>query len=158
MDSILVQMAEARWTEEALHLACAMARNTHSEIVLLRMIETQYLSWLGTSFGAETFSPEESDRIWEYKAIAKRYGVEFSVEPMRWVSYVEAMVEASDQLNAEVVFAHLPESRLPFMRKFQIWDLRRQLAQHHRTLYTPDQLVRSTVPTSQVTALDHQVS
>ena len=158
MESILVQMAEARWTEEALHLACAMARNTHSEIVLLRMIETQHLSWLGTSFGMESFSPEESDRVWEYKAIAKRYGVEFSVEPMRWVSYVEAMVEASEQLNAEVVFAHLPESRLPFVRKFQIWDLRRQLAQRHSTLYTLDQPVHSTIPTPQIATLDQQIS
>jgi hypothetical protein len=77
---------------------------------------------------------------------------------MRWVSYVEAMVEASEQLNAEVVFAHLPESRLPFVRKFQIWDLRRQLAQRHSTLYTLDQPVHSTVPTPQIATLDQQVS
>ena len=30
MEAILVQMAESQWTEAALHLACAMARNTQA--------------------------------------------------------------------------------------------------------------------------------
>ncbi|MEO8395151.1 MAG: hypothetical protein ABI700_19295 [Chloroflexota bacterium] len=158
MEAIIVQMADNQWTEAALHLACAMARTTHSEIILLRMIETQHLSWLGTSLGVETFSPEESDRVWEYKAIAKRYGVEFSVEPMQWLSYVDAIVEASDLLNAEIVFASLPENRLSFMGKFQRWDLRRQLSQRHRTLYTLDQPVKTKLPAAPVAALNHQPS
>jgi hypothetical protein len=158
MESILVQMAESHWTEEALHLACAMAHTTHSEVILLRMIETQHLSWLGTTYGAESFSPEESSRIWDYKAIAERYGVEFSIQPMQWLSYIDAMVEASELMNAEVIFASLPESRIPLWRKFQVWELRRQLAQRHRTLYTLDQPIHAPLPAPQIVPLNQQTS
>jgi hypothetical protein len=156
MEAIIVQMADGQWTEAALHLACAIARTTHSEIVLLRMIETQHLSWLGASVDFDSFSMEDTERLWAYKAIAEKYGVEFSVEPMQWVSYVEAMVEASDQLNAEVVFAHIPESRLPIMRKFQTWELRHELTQRNRTLYTLDQPVKTSIPTPQIAVFDQQ--
>ena len=156
MESIIVEMANSQWTEAALHLACAMARTTHSNVILLRMIETQHLSWLGASVDCDFFSAQDSERLWVYKAIAEKYGVEFSIEPMQWISYVEALVEASDQLNAEVIFASVPESRLPLMRKFQVWDLRRQLAQRHRTLYTLDQPVKSSTPTPQIATLGQQ--
>ena len=158
METILVQMADSQWTEAALHLACAMARNTKAEIILLRMIETQHMSWLGTAYGADAFSPEENALVWQYKTIAKRYGVELSIEPMQWLTYVDALVEASDLLNAKVIFASVPESRLPFMRKFQTWDLRRQLAQRQRTLYTLDAPTNSTLPAAQFATLDHQVN
>jgi len=141
--TILVQMAEPQWTKEALHLACAMARNTNSNVTLLRLIEAQYYSWLGTSYGVETFSPDESASLWDYKTIAEKYGVELCVQPMQYVTFGGALVDASDELNANVVFARIPASAIPFWHKYQSWDLHRQFEQRERTLYTLDQPVQS---------------
>src|SRR5262249_22085629 len=131
-------MAEPRWTKEALHLACAMAHNTRSNVVLLRLVETQHYSWLGTSYAWESFSAEESAVLWDYKAIAGEYMVDLCIQPMQYVSLNDVVVEASDELESDVVFACIPESAIPMWRKFQVWDLRRQLQQRHRTLYTLD--------------------
>jgi len=158
MESIIVQMSAPQWTEQALHLACAMARTTHSEVILLRMMETQHLSWLGTSYGVQTFSPEESARLWDYKAIAERYGVEFSIQPMQCVTYIDALVEARELMNAEAVFAALPKSRIPLWRKFQGWLLKRQLANRHCTLYTLDQPIRSPQPLTPITPMKQPVN
>lgn len=144
MKTIIVQMADREWTEKALHVACAMARYDESSIVLLRLIETQY-SWLGTDFGYEPLSPDESNAVWDYKAIAEKYGIEFSVEPMQWVTFVGAVVDAVEALGAEAAFAVLPHSVLPLWHKFQTWDLRRQLQKRGCTLYTLEQPVQETV-------------
>ena len=154
MKTILVQMADRQWTEEALHLACAMARNTESNVTLMRMIHAQHYSWLGTSLGYEMLSSDESDAIWAYKAVAQKYNVELRVQPMQWISYVGAIVDASDQLDAEVVFANVPQRALPLWRRFEIWDLRRQLEQRQRTLYLLDQPVQSMILAVQVGAIN----
>ena len=111
MKTLLVQMADRQWTEEALHVACAMAHSSNDNagtVILLRMIETQHVSWLGTDFGTASSSPEESNLLWAYKAIAEKYGVDLCVEPMQWVDYVDALVQAADALEANAVFAHVP--------------------------------------------------
>ncbi|HVU13620.1 MAG TPA: hypothetical protein VHD90_20210 [Phototrophicaceae bacterium] len=153
MSTILVQMADRAWTEEALHLACAMARNNHTNVTLLRMIEAQHYSWLGTTLGFENFSADESDALWDYKTIAEKYDVELEVQPMQWISYVGAIIDASDQLEAGAVFACPPHHVLSFMRRFEIWDLRRQLEERNRKLYLLDQPVQSMILAMQVGAV-----
>ena len=65
MKTILVEMAEPKWTEEALHLACALAQNTGAAVTLLDLIAVQHYSWLGTSLGEKALSPEDSARVYE---------------------------------------------------------------------------------------------
>ncbi len=150
MNLILVQMADRPWTEEALHLACAMARSTHSQVALLRMLHAQHYGWLGTSLGYEPISAQESETQWLYRKIAHQYGVELCVESMQWMTYVGAMVDASDELDAEVVFASVPATAFPVWRHYLTWDLRRQLKQRNRVLYTLDQPVQSVMFASQL--------
>ena len=160
MNTILVQMADRQWTEEALHLACAMARNseTPTTVTMLRLIYAQNYGWLGTSFGStDWLTKEDSDLLWGCKAIAEHYEIELLVQPMQWMTYVGAIVDASDDLESGAVFACVPQYKLPFWRKFQIWDLRRQLEKRGRTLYTLDQPVQSLILATQVGALRQQV-
>jgi hypothetical protein len=159
MKTFLVQMADRAWTEAALHVACAMAHSSNGSegtVVLLRMIQMQHYSWLGTDFGWESFSPEESSAIWSYKAIAEKYGVELCVEPMQWLDYVDALVQAADDLDADAVFAHVPASKLPLWRRCQTWDLRRQLQHRQRALYTLDQPAQPIAIPAEVERLAHQ--
>ena len=153
MSTILVQMAEREWTEEALHLACAMARNKGTNVTLLRMIEAQHYSWLGTTLGFDAFSAAQSDLQWNCKAIAEKYGVDLCIQPMQWITYVGAMVDASDELEAEAVFACPPQRMISLLRRYEVWDLRRQLEERHKTLYLLDEPVDSMILATQVGAV-----
>ncbi len=156
MKTILVEMADRPWTEAALHIACAMAHSYSGSVVLLRMIETQHYGWLGTDFGLESFSPEESSLLWACKAIAEKYGVDLCVQPMQWMTYVEALVQAADEMEADAVFAQIPASSIPLWHRFQTWDLRRQLGQRQRTLYTLDKPAQRVTIPAELERLAHQ--
>lgn len=158
MKTLLVQMADRAWTEAALHVACAMARSSEDggTVVLLRMIETQHYSWLGTEFAYGTDTPEASSTLWAYKAIAEKYGVTLCVEPMQWITFVDAMVQAADALDADAVFARVPESSIPLWQRYQTWDLRRQLQGRKRALYTLDKPAHTTATPPELERLAHQ--
>lgn len=121
-----------------MHLACAMARNTHSNLVLLHLIRVRSPYLLGTELGVIPPSRRELKDIVEYDMIAEDYGVETALQPMGYISLTDALVQAAERTHASVVFAHVPESVFPFWRKFQVWDLRRQLMALGCQLYTLD--------------------
>ena len=156
MTTFLVQMAKPRWTEEALHLACAMARTSDADIILLKLMQPQHYSWLGTSFG---FEPDASDieQVWRYQAIADSYGVEMNVQPMQYVALVGALVEAAEQIEAQAVFACIPSSIVPLWHQYQVWDLRRQLERHGCSLHTLDQPAQAVVSTTRFGTLRQRV-
>ncbi len=140
MNTILIQMADERWTLQALHLACAMARPDRAKIVLLRLMQVYQPSYLGSEFGTTVPSEQEYRNLRAFATIAEDYGVELSVESMQCLSPLQAVAEAAGYLQAEVVFASVPETRIPIWRKYQLWSLKRQLGANCR-LYTLDQPV-----------------
>ena len=75
MKTILVQMSEKQWTMPALHLACALARNTQAQIILLRLMTLAHPSYLGSEFGFSIPTSQECEDIAEYKATAEDYDV-----------------------------------------------------------------------------------
>lgn len=139
MTNILVQMAEENWTMQALHLACALARNSNSEVVLLRLMQVQNPNLLGTSFGGHSPNDQEYENLQEYAATAEDYGVSLVIQPMQCISALDAIVDAAEQLDTVVVFAQVLESRIPYWRRFQVWNLERRLRNQRRQLFTLDQ-------------------
>lgn len=138
MKTILVQMSEPAWTMQALHLACALARNNMAQIILLRLMPVRHPSYLGTAFGNTPPANHEHNEMDEYAATAEDYGVALSVQPMQCVTTLEALVDAADQLDVDAVFAHISKSWLPYWQAFQTWNLKRQLSAAHRQLFTLD--------------------
>src|SRR5262245_49691972 len=104
MYTILVQKADDNWTMQALHLACAMARNTGAEVALLRLMQVQHLSYLGTPFGNNPPTHQEQNRLKEYALTAEDYGVELTLHSMQCTTLLDAVVEAAEYLDARVVF------------------------------------------------------
>lgn len=150
MSTIIVQMAEPQWTEEALHLACALAQRTQSKVILLHLMPTQHISWLGANFNTNWLTPEQTELVWHCKAIADSYAVELTLQPMEYISYPDALTEISEQMEADVVFARIPHSLIPLWRKVEVWELRRHLAARHIALYTLDEPVQSMSLTAQM--------
>jgi len=140
MCTILVEMAQAEWTMQAMHLACALARNMDAKVALLRLVQVEHLSYLGTAFGNRPPDDQEYRNLQELAATAEDYDVELTVFSKQCFSPLDAIAEAANHLNASLVFAQVPDSRIPYRRKVQIWTLKRQLWGRNRQLFTLDQL------------------
>lgn len=128
MKTILVQMSDRHWTMPALHLACALARNTDAHVILLQLIHVRHPSYLGTNYGLTPPTAQEYVDMDEYKATAEDYGVMMTIHPMQCLDSFDALVQAAKLFEADAVFAHVRESRLLFWQRFQIWLLQRRVA------------------------------
>jgi hypothetical protein len=138
MKKIMVQVANKSWTMEALHLACAMARSGETSISLVRFMEVGHPSYLGTSMGSIAPTAQQYQELKDYQETSEDYGVELDVCSIQCLSALDVVAQAADELQADVVFARVPESSIPYWRKFQVWNLERSLKGQHCQLYTLD--------------------
>lgn len=139
MNIIVVEMADRLWTMQAMHLASAMARNTGGKIVLLHLIRVANPALLHSELGVTPPTQQEYTDIDDYASVAEDYGVEITLQPMQYESYVDAVVQSVEHLKASIIFARVPESMIALWRKFQLWNMGRQLAAQKCQLYTLDQ-------------------
>ncbi len=136
MKSILVQMSAQAWTMQAVHLACALARGNQADVVLLRLIPVTHPSYLGTPYGETPLTYQERKSIEDYKATAEDYQVNLSFVSMQYVTALDAVADAAELVDADVVFANVPASFIPYWQKFRIWLLERRFNAQHRRLHT----------------------
>jgi hypothetical protein len=148
--SIMVQIGEPAWTSAALHLGCAVARTHCYELILVKMIPVSHVGWLGTEFGNQNFNETDRKFLQQCSATAEDYGVPFSAGVYQYFTLSEAIVDAAEYFNARIVIARLPQYKLPFWRRFLLWQMRRQFAQQRRLLYTLDQPSRNEPPVHQI--------
>jgi hypothetical protein len=136
--TVMVCMAENNraWTLDAVHLACALARNTGMEITLVKLLPVTQPAWLGTELGYERFTKEDRDAIRFYGEVAQDYAVSLTVGIVQYITRIDAIVETADSLNAPVVFATFSSALIPLWRRYQLWELNRRLTHHHHRLYT----------------------
>ncbi len=129
-------MADETWTLQALHFACALARNYDARVILVRLMQVQHLGFLGTEFGSTPLSSKEYAAWLNYAATAEDYGVALVRQSMQCWSPLEAIADAADYVDAQVVFVHIPHSHIPYVDKLQRWQLQRRLGKANRQLYT----------------------
>jgi hypothetical protein len=141
MNTILVHMADPHWTERALHFACAMAWEHNARLVLLRLLPVPYPGWLGTDLGEYSPTGHNAALLARYAALAKDYGVDFTIQPMQYITLEGALVDAADLCDALVVVAQPHTSIIPYWGKLRWWSLERRLAAQKRQLYTLGQLI-----------------
>jgi hypothetical protein len=139
MKTILVQVADQSWTMQAMHLACALARNTRGSVVLLRLIQARTSYLLGSELNISSPTELEMGAITEYSMIAEDYGVGIVLQPMRYESFSEAVIQAAEHFDAIAVFASFPLNHMPLWGRFQLWNMRRQLNTQKCQLYTLEQ-------------------
>ena len=130
--AIMVQAANREWTMAALHCACLLARNMSARIKLVKMIPVQHPSWVGTEWGYLDFTKQEQADFEEYQATLEDYGVEYTPVLFQYLTLAEGIAEAADYVDAQIVYATIPESIIPLWIRFQRWMLGRQLARQER--------------------------
>ena len=120
MDTILVQISDHHWTTQALHLACAMAHNTHSQLALLclRAVRSPYL--LGTEVGSIPPPKGDLEAIDAYRVIANGYGVEITLERMQYESLTDALIQAARIYPCVVHVRPYPQKQRSFLAQASI--------------------------------------
>jgi hypothetical protein len=136
METIMVAAGERQWTLGAMHLACALARNMGKDLVLVQMVSVSQPSYLGANFAHWNDTAEDQARMRDYVHTAEDYGVNLSVTVFEYINFVPGLAQAAEHADADVVFATLPNSAIPYLRRLRLWNLRRELKR--RTLYTLD--------------------
>jgi hypothetical protein len=136
MTTIMVLLGEKHWTAQAVHMASAIARHQGGVIELVRMIPVQYAAWLGTDLGNFPESSQEYRDFMDYCTTAEDYGVNVCLSQMQYHTLHDAIAEAAEHLDADLVFATLPAMRIGFWRKHLLRQLARHLEKQQRTLVT----------------------
>lgn len=140
MKTILVQCSEPRWTRQAIEEACVLARNSDARVILLRLTPVSYAGYLGTEFGCVPPTAQEWQCIEDYAATAEDYGVELSVETMQSISAFDAIMQAVDDLQADLLIAHFARRWIPFWHRFEVWRAQQVIGSRLITLDQPIQL------------------
>ncbi len=134
MTTIMVQVMDRQKTLEALHFAGALARR-QGKVVLVKMIPVQHIGWLGTELGYADLTDGDMETLLAYRAVAERYGVEIGTQLFQYMSLADGLADAADYVDAQVVFAELPQTIMPFQYRLNVWLLRRRLVRQDRQLY-----------------------
>jgi hypothetical protein len=132
---IMVQVAEPSWTCDVLYAACKLARACSGTIELVLMVRAKHLSYLGSELGYLELNEEAEQSLQAYADTAEDYGITCGVTLYQYCTLYEAIVGAADLVRADVVFAKLPKSIIPFWSDCQFELLRVRLSRQHIELY-----------------------
>lgn len=133
MKPLMVVLGDPHWTSQAMHLACAIARDNGAQIEIVRLVPVNHPLDLGDAAGFVNYTARDRCALHECEATAEDYGVQFEAHACAYADYVNAVASIADQLSAAIVFAPPLSSRFSPWRRFSTWRLRRAL---HRPLYT----------------------
>jgi hypothetical protein len=128
---ILIHIGDREWTLQALRSACLLARRTSASIALVKMIPIRHHRWLGTDMGDVNYTVREQRHFARCQAIVEGQGIACTPLLFQYVTLTEAIVQAVEHVHAQVVFIQLPDSGVPFWRRFQLWSLNRRLVRQH---------------------------
>jgi hypothetical protein len=132
---IMVQVAEPEWTWEVLHAACKLARSCGGGIELVHMVRAEHLSYLGSELGYLNLEEKDRHLLQTYADTVEDYGLACKLTMYQYCTMYEAIVGAADLVAADIVFAKLPKSRIPFWSDCQFEMLRVRLSRQHIDLF-----------------------
>src|SRR5688500_18086041 len=96
MAAIMVAADEHQWTLDAMHLACALARNSGKDIVLVKLVFAEQAAYLGSHFAQWNYTAEEQAQIRDCTHTAEDYGVNVSLMVFEYIDTVPALVQAAE--------------------------------------------------------------
>lgn len=125
--TIIVILGEPEWTQRALHLSAALAREWRAAVTLVNLLPVAHLEYLGAGVGETLLPYQDICRLQACAATVERYGVPADVRLFQYTDYVGGVLSAAELLGAAAVFAPAPTGRLPGLARLRLWWLRRGL-------------------------------
>jgi hypothetical protein len=146
MTKILIPVLDRAWTLEALHQASRIIRRRKGSITLLHMIPVSHPLWLGYKDSFLEISPSQRCDLREYKATAEDYNVVVEIQPMHYVSLKEALVQAADMLEVDIVFNKKATGILKYWDVLLHMRLAHRFSNRQQQLFTLEDLELHTYP------------
>jgi hypothetical protein len=128
---IMLQIAQRDWTTTALQAACQMARTISADVLLVKLVTVQHISWLGTEWGYMDFTRQEQDEMAGYYDMIEENKVHCKLFIYQYAFLADAIAEVAERYHAQIAFATVPPSFIPGWQKFQLHRLRQHLAHQH---------------------------
>lgn len=122
---ILVVDGEPRWTQQAVHLAGAMARESGAEVLILEMVPVARLEYLGAGLREPLLNYATYETLHEHVATIQAYGVAATVSTYEFTDYISGLCSAAEQISPLAVFAPAPRATLRALAALRLWRLRR---------------------------------
>lgn len=145
--AIMVVPGDRQWTQQALHLACAMARDTDTAVVVVKMVCVNHPLRLDDPLGGSC--GREDHCLWgDCAATAEFYGVPYQTLVFTYANFIPGLVSAAEQIEATAVFVPPLRSASTLWNRFLLWRLRRAFRQKLYTLETPIDQPAVTLPGS----------
>ena len=145
---IMVQVANHEWNKQALYYAYTLARRGVCKIALVKMIPVQHIAWLGTELGNLNLTNADRIELEDCAATVEDYGVEYSTLVFQYATLYDALLDAAEYVQANVVFATLPDGRLPWWDRLRRENLRHYFAKQQRVLIDKSSLFEEAKPHS----------
>lgn len=136
--TLLVQMAEPRWTTDALQVALNHA-GPDSRIILALMLHDSFLGWNGDTPEEYQLSETEQEQVAVFQAQALAYNLKLDVRAFGYHDLAEGLAKAADSVNADIVLATLPADNIPFYHDREMRHLDHLLNAHQHHLYTVEE-------------------
>jgi hypothetical protein len=134
--NLMVVVGERSWTEQALHLACTLARQHKGAVSLVNLVPVRHPLMLGTDATYLNFTAEAEANLEDLAATIEDYNVPYTVHICGYASYQNAVKQIADTLDAAVVFAPPRSGAIPLWSQVQSLLLGRALVQHGHLLFT----------------------
>ena len=125
--TIVVILDEPEWTQRALHLAAALAREWRAAVTLVKLLPVAHLEYLGAGVDETLLPYKEICHLEACTATVESYGVSTDVRPFQYSDFVGGVLSAAELFSAAAVFAPAPVGRLPGLARLRVWWLRRGL-------------------------------
>lgn len=136
---ILVVLGVEKWTRQAMHLACAMARNLDASVAIIRLVPVSNPHQLGATDRTPERNPQCLALQHELLATAEDYQTKAEVIRLHYASYNSGIGSAAEELQALALFSPPPRHTVKWLRTFQLWRLRRAVKCPLYTLDPADQ-------------------
>jgi len=143
---IMVQVAEPQWTWDVLHAACKLARSCDGTVHLAHMVWAKHLCYLGTELGYLNLSDSDQHVLKAYVDTIEDYGLACGLTVYQYCSMYEAIAGAAEQVAADIVFARLPKSKIPFWSDCQFELLRVRLSRQRVELFRDGGIWNTVMP------------
>ncbi len=123
--SIMVILGERQWTMQAMHLACAVARDNEGRVIVIKMVRVNNPQLLGDAAGMANYSTKDRLALHDCEATAETYGVNFEEHVCTYADYAAGLAAAADQLDATLLLVPPPPSRFAPWNRYAQWRVRR---------------------------------
>ncbi len=137
--TIIVQLADTRWTTAAVEAACQIARDSKATLALVLLLSRETLNWKGIDANEYEFTDSEQDDLNTYQRIAATYGVPTNVHSFAYTDLAQTLATVADLLHADNVIAPVAEGTIPFVGGRAVRHLSHVLESHHHHLLTVNQ-------------------